>query len=471
VLLSSACAPDGDTGPPNLVLISLDDLSAHHIGAYGYERPTTPFLDQLARRGTLFENAVAQATWTLPSHASMLSSRFVGGHGVWNIERRFPEGPALIQEVLRDAGWDTAAFTACLFVSERYGLDRGFDVMQTELKPAQEITALALEHLDSLGDRPFFLFLHYYDVHQPFDEPNPYGQDFAEGLSVEELEDGWRMAGLIGREARDLDEEDIAWLEQLFPKSRIRHHIKQAVEHGSVLGDRIMNFVYRYLAGRGAEALEARKARYDNGIANMDKRLSELFERLAKYPWFDNTVFMITSDHGESFNEPPGVIGHGGPGYSEQARVPLIVVGKDIQPGHRVAQATASVDIAPTLLELAGVPAPDDFQGQGFGAALRGGGVEQRPILTGALDAGNAAVRADQWLLLVTRNGDELKLLRDEPGSSQDESPGRSDIVDRLNTWLEAMERLNRQLASDLQASEVQLDEEERERLHELGYL
>jgi len=110
-----ACSPGGDSGTArNFVLISIDNLGAHHLGCYGYEREISPFMDSLAEGGVLFENVTAQETWTLPSHASMLSSRYTGAHGVWNIEKKLPiEKLTLLQETFRAGGFRTAGFASC----------------------------------------------------------------------------------------------------------------------------------------------------------------------------------------------------------------------------------------------------------------------------------------------------------------------------------------------------------------------
>jgi len=465
------CTAEDPERPPNLVLISLDNLGARHVGAYGAGRQTTPFLDGLARRGVLFENAQAQATWTLPSHASMLSSRLVGGHGVWTVERRFPEGPALLPEVLRDAGWDTAAFTSCDFVSELFGLGRGFDHMVTKPEPAEQITNRLLEFLPRVEDGPFLLFLHFYDVHQPFNEPNPYGEDFSEGMAEDELDAAWQIVALKGRYISELTEDEISWLSEIFPQHNVREYLEEGRRDGAVIDDWIMRFVYQYLAQEGAHSLEARKARYDNGVANMDKRLAELFEELERFPWFEDTVFVITSDHGESFNEPPGVLGHGCPPYREQTHVPLIVFGRGIPPGVRIASPVASIDIAPTLLELAGVASPEEFQGLSLVPAFHGEDVLERPLISGELRAGSVGVRSGDWNLLVDQRGVKERLFDLSETSRRDLSDSRPEIVERLQKWLHLEQERNAELAAEIKPSNVQIDEEVRKRLQELGYL
>jgi len=464
-------AQGGSPARPNLVLISLDNLGARHLGCYGYERETSPFLDSLAEQGVLFEQAISADTWTLPSHVSLLSSRPVGAHGVWQIESRLPVEARLVQEVLQDGGYHTAAFTSCLFVSELYGFGRGFDHLRTEHTSADKLKPLIETHLDGLGDEPFFLFLHYYDVHQPFDEPNPYGQDFTEGIAADAVDAAERMAALAGRPAESLTAEEISWLVEAFPEHDVRERIAASAARGDILGDWVLRFVYRYLVQQGPEAMRSMQASYDNGVANMDKHLADLFQSLRERPWFEDTIFVITSDHGEAFNEHPGHIGHGGPPYQDQAHVPLIVLGRDIPGGRRVGATVGGVDVAPTLLDLAGLPTPDEFQGRSLSPAFSGS-IPERPTLSGARVTGRVAAVDGAWKLM--HRGEDartVELLSIPEGESRDHATSQPDRMRRLTDWLGRSEQRNADAVSSLSSTEMELDEETTARLRELGYI
>ncbi len=494
----SACsqAQEPSRAPPNIVLISLDNLGARHLGAYGSERDTSPFLDSLARQGVLFENAHSQSTWTLPAHASLLSSRYVGAHSVWNMERQLPRQATLVQEVLGEAGYQTSAFTSCVFVSELYGFDRGFDHMSTSELPAQRMQPAIVKHLErqsQRGEQPFFLFLHYYDVHQPFSEPNPYGEDFATGLPDGPLDEAWALVDLLGRRAREVSDEDVQWLSGLFPELDVEAHMQAAREADAVLDERLMKFVYRYLAELGPEALAARKARYDNGVANMDARLAELFDALRSFDWYEDTVFVITADHGESFNDPPGVLGHGGEPYREQSHVPLIVFGPGIPQGVRVETPVAGIDVGPTLLELAGLDVPEDFQGAPLSSLFEGAASpssgRRRPVLTGVRSSGRVSIVEGPWKLITGGDlGSEMPANTAAINADADadcpielydlSQPSRAnerlqhpEVVSRLHDWLRLIEQRNAGLAQQLDYESVLLDAETQARLAELGYV
>ena len=472
--LAAAPAQAAD-GPPNLVLISLDNLGARHMGAYGYERDTTPFLDELAAGGVLFEEVVAQDSWTLPSHASLLTSRYVGAHGVWNLEQKLPAEPTLLPEALGAAGYRTAGFTTCVFLSKHFGFERGLDHLVSKQVSAETMIPRILKYVDGLAggpgaaasDEPFFLFLHFYDVHDPFEEPNPYGEDFTEGLSAGEIETAQKVMDMAGRTVGSLTEEEIAWLAGLLPEWDVSAMI-DAQDPEEPIGDWVTRPVRQILLNAGPEAFAHRLAAYDNGVAHMDHQLAGLFAEFARRPWFEDTVFVITSDHGESFNERPGLIGHGGPPYREQVHVPLIVSGPGVPQGVRVAEPVAGIDVAPTLLDLAGLGRPDDFQGRSLVPAFSGS-FRARAVLTGSGASGRVALVDDGYKLLKSRE-QPMKLFTLQP-EGDDLAGEQPDVVSRLGAVLERAVLQHQRMASELTVPRVDLDEKTAAILKQLGYL
>lgn len=204
------CAPTGNGGPkpPNVLLLSLDTTRADHMASYGYPRLTSPNLDALAENGILFKNAISTSSWTLPAHASMFTGKFVTTHGA----RKSPEGTlsldeafdggdtwnrysvdtirqeeTLLAEVLRDAGYATGAVVAGPWLKKAFGLHRGFDYFndddilgfeEQQKRLGTEITRHALRWLKSTGDRPYFLFLNYFDPHLPYSLPEDFQHQF-----------------------------------------------------------------------------------------------------------------------------------------------------------------------------------------------------------------------------------------------------------------------------------------------------
>ncbi|SPD73137.1 hypothetical protein PITCH_A1700013 [uncultured Desulfobacterium sp.] len=167
------CAGNRDKIKPNVILISLDTLRADHLGCYGYKRSTSPAIDSLALQGILFEDVTAPAPWTLPSHASLLTGRYPSKNGVILQTNSLGEEIPTLAEVMRRHGFATSAIVNSLWLSTKNGLHRGFDDFAYVVEhgaqiKAAEITDKAVKWLSENGDKRFFLFLHYYDVHSDY---------------------------------------------------------------------------------------------------------------------------------------------------------------------------------------------------------------------------------------------------------------------------------------------------------------
>jgi len=301
---------------PNIVLVSLDTLRARSLGAYGYARDTSPFLDSLAERGALFENAITASVTTSPAHMSLFTGLYPVRHGIREgLQRKAPHAITLAQH-FRGAGYRTAAFTENGYLVRRRGFGDGFaqyteNVGETLKAPgeARRTFGQARRWLQANAETPFFLFLHTYEVHSPYDPETRYASLFRS--------DGEPGAG--------------------------------------------------NLAVRGA------RDRYDREIRIVDEELERLFAAIAEAGLAKSTIVVVTSDHGEEFGEHGGYQ-HGGAVYEESVRVPLVFVGPGRIPGPRRHSTPVSlVDIAPTLLELAGVPVPDRLDGTSLASTLERG--------------------------------------------------------------------------------------------------
>ncbi len=328
--------PEPDPGRPDLVLISVDTLRPDHLGCYGYGRPTSPFLDELAAGGTRFADAWAPSPWTLPSHATMLTGALTPRHGAVEEELSLAPGLPLLADRLREAGYATCGVVTSVFVDRRYGFDRGFDRFidfglesgereALDVPDAEEVTAAALAWAREQADgRPVFLFLHLYDVHYPYDPPPPWNERFNRPARPEEL--------------------------------------------------RYENYQFYLRRPPSAAFLAQQRGQYDEEIAYTDDCLRRLHETwTAARP---GAVFAVVSDHGEEFGER-GSWGHAHTLTPEVLRVPWIVAGPGI--AGQVAEGRVGLeDVAPTLAALAGVPfaAPDgrDLSGRLRGDAAAGPG-------------------------------------------------------------------------------------------------
>jgi len=316
-LLMIACGASSDPvppgpadGPPDIVLISVDTLRADHVGAYGYARDTTPFLDRLAASGARFDHARSPSPWTLPSHTTMLTGLNPFTHLVVDDDVKVDLSVPVLPEVLKRAGYATGGFVSTLYVSRRFGFERGFDAFDdfditSEKKnlrgevDAEHTVDAALKFARARDGQPLFLFLHLYDAHYPYAAPAPYDSHFD------------RPGGK---------------------------------------GDaRYRNYFYHGEHPLEAEQLTHQIAQYDEEIRYLDAQLARLKEALGDR----EVLWMVTADHGEEFYER-GHWGHAHTLYPEQLRVPMILAGPGVPAGAVIEQAVGLEDVAPTLAAAGG---------------------------------------------------------------------------------------------------------------------
>jgi choline-sulfatase len=318
-----ACAP---APPPqrSVLLVTVDTLRADYVHAYGFPLPNTPRIDELAARGVIFENAIAAAAVTVPSHASIMTSRYAREHsvGTLNGETRLA-GDVTLAEQLQRAGWETAAFVSNVVLRRRAGLDRGFDVYDDELdagelnrrghfeRVAERSVGRARDWLAGRSGRPFFLWVHVQDPHGPYTPPAPY-------------------LGQIG-------------------EVELRAKQTLPVLHSSVGRAGIPD--YQYVAGRERPGEYA--GHYAEEILYSDHWIGELVAAAERASGARGLVVALTADHGESMGEGGWFFQHGHATTPDLARVPFVLVAPGLE-SRRVKDIVSHVDIAPTLLELAG---------------------------------------------------------------------------------------------------------------------
>jgi arylsulfatase A-like enzyme len=338
IFMVGACAdPDSRdsshasyTPTRGFILVSLDTLGADHLGAYGYDRETSPFFDSLAARGVLFENVFVQWPSTLVSHVSMFTGLEPREHGVFAPSSVLSLDIETLPERFRRHGFRTAGHTEGGYVCEDLGFDRGFDEFKARHVQADTDIELTLrrglDFLRGLGqDERFFLFLHTYAVHDPYDPPERYRSLFAQPSADDEHPDS------DGGFLRDVNMG--------------RHTIS-------------------------AETLTHYRAMYDATIRYLDDMLEDFFAELESLRLLEDTTIVLTSDHGEEFMEH-GKLAHSQV-YAETLRVPLVILHPDQRPGMRVPDLARSIDIAPTLYDLARIPLPEPISGRSLVPLMRG---------------------------------------------------------------------------------------------------
>ena len=344
------CAEAPRSPRPNVVLICLDTVRADHLGCYGYrERLTTPFLDRLAERAIVFEDASATAGWTKPSVPSFFTGTFPMQHGVYRGSARdeagttsdvLPERATTLAELFRDHGYQTAAFVKNAQLRKGLGFEQGFDQYRDQAGDAREIRWRARDWLEERDPgRPFFLYLHFLDAHWPYPVPEEYVGLFADPEALAELQGpDWRK-------------------------------LRDAVNDGQVE------------LGKGQR--EALVALYDGALRYIDDQLALLWKTLEREGLARDTVICVVSDHGEEFGEH-GKLGHGHGLWENLLRVPWILA----IPGgasRRVSTPVSLVDLLPTLAGTVGI----DSLPPNMGVDRRVDSGAARPIFAEHLEPGS----------------------------------------------------------------------------------
>ncbi|MCP4641817.1 MAG: sulfatase [bacterium] len=291
---------------PQVVWVVLDACRAANLSCYGYDRETTPNIDRLAARGVLFERAFSQAHNTVYSVASYMTGRHFPvlclGEGSWNaLSREPPEGEILAPEMFRENGYETAAIGAHLWFEPGSRINRAFNTCQILAPPAgmayaefERINPAVFSWLDGDPKRPFFLYIHSLDTHQPH--------------YVHAEHDQW------------IDAEYARAPDPSIPFSK-KHR-----EH-------LLNL-------------------YDSSLHYADACIGDLLNGLEARGLIENTIVVIASDHGEILGEDGRTVGHPGTACDEQFHVPLVMAGPGLPRGIRVNGLVENADILPTLLDL-----------------------------------------------------------------------------------------------------------------------
>jgi arylsulfatase A-like enzyme len=303
---------------PSVVLITIDTLRADHLGCYGYGRDTSPNIDRLAHEGTLFQAVSASLPRTTQSLASILTGRYPKGHGARGLFSPVAATNLMLAEVFKEAGYATAAIVSNMFLRPGQGFEQGFDLYDNpesrwDGDSAEEVTRAALRWMERRpAGKPFFLWVHYLDPHWTYDPSPPFDSRF---------DPGFRGPFTLY--------DDLA---------------HGRITKGQVIFDNRLD----------ARQVEHVVALYDGEIARVDAALGPLLDRLRKVP--GPLLIALTSDHGESLGEHGYHFAHGEYLYDPTLRIPLIVVlPGSVAPSQRVDALAQNIDIAPTLLALAGI--------------------------------------------------------------------------------------------------------------------
>ncbi|MFH1681615.1 MAG: sulfatase [Candidatus Eisenbacteria bacterium] len=435
-------------GRPNVLLIALDTTREDHLTVAGYPRETSPHITRLAREGTVFVETVSQAPWTLSSFASMLTGLYPSTHGAYiGTEERLlrrdhvpfvASRHATLAEIFKNSGYATGCEAANTYL--RFGLEQGYDHCRVELRPAAATADALLSWLGANAGGPFFAFLHFNDAHMPNVPPPPY--------------------------------------ERVFPTSTGRAHTNEE------------KWEWRYTTGEGltekafSDFREHKMAIYDGCIRYMDGEIGRVLARLDAENLAENTLVVIVSDHGEefwdhaevqaaSYRDPRGMfgVGHGHTLFDEQLRLLLALRGPGVPRGMIVPARVRAIDLAPTILDLAGIEPPAGCEGRSLVPLLEGEEKGDRAAIAEAIIYGpdrRALVRDGYKYVYSPEEPDFLFDLEGDPGETTNLIDSEPERAARMRREIEAWIVLHGGKGPAVRRA---LDEETIEELKSLGYV
>ena len=453
----------------NVVLVSIDTCRADRLGAWGYPKPTSINLDAVCGRSVQFRRAQAQSAQTAPSHAALFTSLYGGTHGIVNVHGSSAEMPTLpagvvtLAEGARKGGLQTAAFVSGGNLTKGMGMDRGFETWDERNEDVSGRVDSLLGWLEAHGREPFVALLHTYQVHAPYVPPKQFAERFVDASYDGPLRATYeRYLGLSAEEAFRLGAGPDYW-----PASMLDYTDADV----------------RFLSDL-----------YDGEIAYVDSQLRRLLEVLLKAPYADTTAIVILADHGEEFRDH-GRFQHDEV-YEELVHVPLLV--KLPTPLERkgwsgpVETPVELVDVAPTIVELLGLPSPGElWVGRSLTGLLDGATrpaaekAEERPRFSRLTrDPGPqtyACVTWRGWKYIRRHQQDkditweQLFDLRSDPGEKNDlsksDDPAVVSVRDNLKKALRSHEQREAAMITLVGAAGTgTIDDAKRAELQGLGY-
>ncbi|MCP3980117.1 MAG: sulfatase [bacterium] len=417
---------------PNVLIVTVDTLRADRLSAYGYERPTSPNIDELIEGGVVFDQGRTVEPLTAPALSSLITSQYPHDHGASRNGLRMRSGLASLPKTLQAQGYRSAAFVSNWTLRDKLcGMAEHFDTYEEVLTKrrwfglirgeatAEDITANTLGwidgHLDSDAGTPFVLWAHYTEPHAPY----KLHSEFTERL---------------GLASRNLSASD----------------------------------------------------RYDTEIAAVDAEIGELIDALKERSLFDDTMIVFAADHGESLGEH-GYWGHGRHLYEPSLRIPLALTWKGHVSPRRIESPALIIDLAPTILGLLDVGGPGTFQGYDWSGVLAGGAEPTTRITRYEAHRGAVISKHDSELarrsgllsvgliggsskeiFRVERNNRLLFDLRQDPAENHNLNHPREDPTEGLLDWMRLV--YTGLTSSDIEPPEP-LDPESIEQLRSLGYV
>ena len=444
--LLAACTTPGPAAPqgrPNVLLVVIDTLGADHVDRLPPGQRATREIDRLAAGGVAFRRAYTTAPWTQPAVTSLMTSKMPSSHGVLRLLDKVPSGLETLPERFHDQGFRTAAVVAHTLLGRQFGWGEGYDSFDESAVgdhtsvTSHKVTDAAIRVLHDLSRQRFFLFVHYFDPHYVYNHHPAFDRTSWYQGKLRPAMDIWELLGMRSR----LRPEDELYLLEL----------------------------------------------YREEVAYTDAHLGRLLATLRSLGLEGNTLVAVTADHGEEFNRH-GWIGHTKNLYEDVLRVPLVLRLPGRLPPRRVEAPVSLLDVAPTLLQLAGIPgAADGFEGLSLAGCAEGGPCpaperELRAEVSFGMQPDDPPRFAEKVAFKTALRAGKDKLVHDllldhfelydteaDPGEASNLSGAGGDREARLRGRLRAWEDARPQPRAA--GNTVRPDPEVLERLKALGYL
>lgn len=464
-----ACSKSADK--KNVIIISIDTLRADHASIYGYSRKTTPQIDSFAKKSIVFDRAYTQASHTLPSHTTLLTSVYPDTHGLFTMPDTLSEKIETLTQILSRQGYETAAFLNAGWLHPKFGLDRGFETYNfytdTRIEEsndgikigrnAEDTNKAVFEWLaESDKQRPFFLFAHYFDVHSdwkqlPYESPQPYGTKFCQDYR------GNYKGGRNG----------------IFATKHLMKLNKKNIP--------LSNEDRKYI-----EAL------YDGGVAYTDNQIGILLKKLEDMNLLENSLVIIISDHGEEFREHGQFLHE--QIYEEQIHVLLIMkfpdkgiskgsnagseeinaLSRTEAVGRRIKTPVKLIDIMPTILDYLKIEKPAHVQGSSFFPVIKGEKLTTDSAICSRNSEGTQYSIIDGFWKLLYKVPDKKTLLfnlENDPSETNDLSASEPERTAKLRNNLLKHITTYQNAGKNFRFGKIELDDRIKDELKALGYV
>ncbi len=489
---------------PNVVLIVMDTVRADHLSCYGYRRHTTPNIDAVAKQGVVYENAFSAAPWTPPSHASIFTGKYPSNHKTIGRNVCLDKSNNTIAKTLATHGYETLGLTSCQILGPGSGFEDGFktyielkesswsniarlkalgfkDTVRKMINGPDKDTFLATEILKRFvgkmhsENRPFFFFVNYFACHTPYDPPWPFKKRYCPGFSESRFYVKEVLLRRVNRNPEKLSDPRLS-IEKLKWLASGGGGFSYAAKEVAV-SDREWDVV---------------KSWYDGEIAYLDHQMRPLITTMQELDIFDNTLLIITADHGENFGDH-GYAVHPLCLYDSLLRVPLIVSWPNqVDRGTKIPNVVSLIDVFPTVADAANAGFSKDIDGrsllpferrdvhesvcaeygtlhskgfEGLQAWNIGPRTRERLLL---VDKGCKSIRSSEYKYILWSDKEELYDIRKDPSEELDISKDKPDIAKKMRAQLEKTINVSYYGPDDFPAKK---EKQIVDRLRALGYV